>query len=161
ALAGVPWLDEAIARREWRRLVRQMAAGRWTGLFVLFVLALWLPALAIGSYPSSTNSDLRWPFASLGIASCVGSMCTGFLLTPLPHLLGLTDHPFWASSIMARLACPLPAAVTTALLACGYLGLTAHLLRLSEQGFRSLRADPERLERRPERVEEVVEPGSE
>jgi hypothetical protein len=47
------------------------------------------------------------------------------------------------------------------LLAVLYLGLAIYLLALAVRGFELLRADPERLERRPEAIDERHEPGVE
>src|SRR5205807_894168 len=53
------------------------------------------------------------------------------LLTPLPHLLGLTANGLWAESIVPRLGFALPASVTTPLLALLYLAVTVYALQLS------------------------------
>jgi ABC-type Na+ efflux pump permease subunit len=79
ALDRLSWLDEALARREWSRTSRQMGSGRWHALFMLLLLALWLPALSTGSYASATVSAWRWPFASLAIATCVCGTGVAFL----------------------------------------------------------------------------------
>jgi ABC-type transport system involved in multi-copper enzyme maturation permease subunit len=79
ALARLPWLDEALAQREWRRTLRQMTTGRWPALFTLLVLALWLPALTTAGYSSGAMRGWRWPFASLGIAICLCSLCAAYL----------------------------------------------------------------------------------
>src|SRR5688500_7380841 len=77
--AEAPWLDEALARREWRRTLRQLAAGRGTGLFTLMVLGFWLPALTTGGYANPTLQSGRWPFASLSVALCLCGLGAGFL----------------------------------------------------------------------------------
>jgi hypothetical protein len=77
--APVGWLDEALARREWQRTRRQWRSGRWTALFSLLVLALWLPALTTGSYSGSFVARWNWPFASLAVAVCLCGMGAAFL----------------------------------------------------------------------------------
>jgi ABC-2 family transporter protein len=83
------------------------------------------------------------------------------MFSPVPHLMGLAAPDLWQQSIVPRLGAAVPAGAAATLFAALCLIGTGYMVTVAARGFRLLRDDPERLERRVVAVEEEREAGSE